>query len=74
MNSNVFKFGDMLFRQKNGTATGTPCACDYAILYVGYFELKTIIPKYGKYFLLFKRFIDDGILLTDPKMGTFPKE
>ena len=48
MKSNVFMFGDMWFRQSSGKAIETPSACNYAIIYVGYFEKKILWPIFKK--------------------------
>jgi hypothetical protein len=38
MRNNVFAFGSHYFKQCNGTAMGTPCACTYATIYYSYHE------------------------------------
>jgi hypothetical protein len=67
MRNNIFEWGVLRFLQLLGTAMGTSAAVMWATIYFGYHETKTIIPKYGKYFLYFKRYIDDifGIWLVD---------
>ena len=66
MKSNVFKFGDTWFILILGTAMGTPCACIYAILYFAYWETVFMLKKYDGKVLLHKRFIDDGLGVSNP--------
>ena len=58
MTGNIFQFGDMFFRQKTGTAMGTPPAPNYAVIYFGIFEFE-FIPKFPE-LSYYKRYIDDG--------------
>ena len=57
----------MYFLQLLGTAMGTSAACMWATIYFTCHEIMTLIPKYSRYLLIFKRFIDDmfDILLND---------
>ena len=67
MDNANFQFGENFFEQISGTSMGTPCACSYATIYYGYHERKTIIPRFGSYLKVFKRYIDDGFgILTVP--------
>ncbi len=59
MKHNFFNFGDTSWLQLTGTAMGTPPAPMYATLYFGIHEKETILRKYGRFFLLYKRYIDD---------------
>ena len=59
MNNETFDFGDTSWKQLTGVAMGTPAACQLATLYYGIHENETLLPKYNKNLLLFKRFIDD---------------
>ena len=61
MKENIFYFGDLLFRQIEGTAIGTKCAVVLVNLYVGLLERKHILIKYKNQLHFFKRFIDDII-------------
>ena len=67
MRNNIFGWGSLHFLQLLGTAMGTSAAVMWATLYYGYHEKHTLIPKYGRHLLYFKRFIDDiiGIWLLD---------
>jgi hypothetical protein len=60
MRQNVFKLGDTYWKQKTGTAMGTPPGANYAELYYGTWEIEFL-----EYFLgnlaLYCRYIDDGI-------------
>ena len=58
MLNNIFCFGDMTFKQLNGTAMGTPPAPPYATIYYGIHE-KNFLPKHNKHAIFYKRFIDD---------------
>jgi hypothetical protein len=66
MRNNVFTFGDMTFKQLNGTAMGTPPAPPYATLYYSVYE-DSFLHQFDKSLLFYKRFIDDviGIWLCD---------
>ena len=66
MKNNIFKFGDTWWHQKNGTAMGTPCACIYATLYFGFYERTLLLPKYKNNILLYKRQIDDILMIWIP--------
>ncbi len=59
MTNNVFEFRDLYFKQKQGTAMGTPVACIYATIYYGYYKKNFLLPKYGDNIMIMKRFIDD---------------
>ena len=67
MLNNIFCFGDMTFKQLNGTAMGTPPAPPYATIYYGIHE-KNFLPKHNKHVIFYKRFIDDvfGIWIPHP--------
>jgi hypothetical protein len=67
MRNNVFEFGDILWLQLIGTAMGTSVACMYATIYFSYHEetgilVPTTLQGEGK-LLLYKRFIDDAIII-----------
>ena len=59
MNKNVFVSGNAWWVQKDGTAMGTPCACNYATIVFAYFERTRILPAFKSNFLLYIRFIDN---------------
>jgi hypothetical protein len=67
MRNNVFTFGDMAFKQVNGTAMGTPPAPPYATLYYAVYE-DSFLNQFETSLLFYRRFIDDviGIWLCDP--------
>ena len=68
MSNNVFQFGSTWWRQKVGTAMGTPCACIYATVFFAYFERKILLPTYKNNIILYKRQIDAifAIWKSDP--------
>ena len=65
--SNIFSFGDMTFKQMNGTAMGRPPAPPYATIYYGLHESK-FLPQYQNHVIFYKQFIEDilGIWLPHP--------
>ena len=67
MLNNIFSFGDMTFKQLNGTAMRTPPAPPYATIYYGLHESK-FLPNHRQHVIFYKRFIDDvfGIWLPHP--------
>lgn len=67
MKNNIFKFGDLTFLQKNGTAMGTPPAPPYATIYMAITE-DTFLDRFRYRLLLYRRFLDDviGIWLSHP--------
>ena len=56
---NVFEFGNTYWLQKDGTAMGTPCACNYATIVFAYYKRTCILPRFKKNSLLYLRYIDD---------------
>ena len=67
MLNNIFSFGDMTFKQLNGTAMGTPPAPPYATIYYGLHESK-FLANYRQNVIFYKRFIDNvfGIWIPHP--------
>ena len=67
MKFNIFQFGDTFWRQKTGTAMGTPPAPPWATLYFAIFE-NNFLDDFTDCLLMYRRFIDDvfGIFLYDP--------
>ena len=61
---NLLEYGDCCFKNKNGTAMGTPAAVLWAIIYFHWPETKMLIPKYGEKMPLFARFIDDIFIVA----------
>ena len=59
MTTSIFQFGNSWWKQKIGTAMGTPCACSYATLFFAYYKRSSICPKYKNNLVLYKRYIDD---------------
>lgn len=71
MKNNIFTFGDMTFKQLNGTAMGTPPAPPFATIYYGIHEA-TFLNNYPGRLLFYRRFIDDvfGIWIIHPDPDT----
>ena len=67
MLNNIFSFGNMIFKQLNGTAMGTPPAPPYTTIYYGLQKSK-FLPQHRKHVIFYKCFIDDvfGIWLPHP--------
>lgn len=63
MEYNWFSFGDTYWRQTSGTAMGTPCAPSYANLFLAYYEETVLLPMFKNNFLLYKRLIDDVLII-----------
>ena len=66
MKNNIFTFGDTFWKQRTGTAMGTPCACMLATLYYGWHERTVILPEFKDNILFYRRFIDDVICIWKP--------
>jgi hypothetical protein len=62
MRNNVFAFGSHYFKQCNGTAMGTPCACTYATIYYSYHE-ETSLLQPDNNLLFYRRLIDDAFII-----------
>ena len=69
MTMNNFTFGDLTFKQLNGTAMGTPPAPPYATVYYGIHEEK-ILPKYSQRVVFYRRFIDNVIGIWCPNQNS----
>ncbi|KAL7544934.1 hypothetical protein ACHAWF_008298 [Thalassiosira exigua] len=69
MKNNIFEWGDCYFLQLLGTAMGTSAACMWATIYFAIHEIDKLLPNYGGYLLIFKRFIGDmfGIWVCDDR-------
>jgi len=59
MRRNSFQFSDTYWRQKQGTAMGTPPACMWATLFFASHE-QHLNEQYNKFLLHWSRYIDDG--------------
>jgi hypothetical protein len=62
MRNNIFVFGSHYFKQCNGTAMGTPCACTYATIYYSYHE-ETSLLQPNNNLLFYRRLIDDALII-----------
>ena len=61
MKNNLFEFGKDLIKQLDGTAMGTPAACNYATIYYAVHEISKLLAKYARHLLFYGRYIDDGL-------------
>ena len=61
LENNYFTFGNLIFRQTQGTAMGTPAAVVFACLFLDSHESNILAEKehFDTLFLYYKRFIDD---------------
>ena len=65
MTMNLFTFGDLTFKQLNGTAMGTPPAPPYATIYYGIHEEK-FLPHHSRRVIYYRRSINDVIGIWCP--------
>ena len=68
MTNNIFTFGDTAWRQRTGTAMGTPPAPPYATLFFAIHE-DALLAEFKDNLFLYRRYIDDVFGLwtvTDP--------
>ena len=65
MTLHIFTFGDLTFKQLNGTAKGTPPAPPYATIYYGIHEEK-FLPHHSRRVIYYRRFINDVIGIWCP--------
>ena len=79
LNNNTGFFNGEIYQQKTGTATGIKPAPPYADLAMGYLEIQLYYKlrakmglKVATYFQNnYKRFLDDGIIFWDKRLGEF---
>ena len=69
MTLNIFMFGDLTFKQLNGTTMGTPPAPPYATIYFGIHEEK-FLPHHSQCIIYYQRFIDDAIGIWCPNKNS----
>ena len=62
LKSNIFRFQDQLYVQRNGTAMGTNCAVDYATIVLIVVESNTRVCFAGIF--LYYRYIDDLVVVA----------
>ena len=60
---NFFTYGDSNWKQLRGLAMGTPVAPVLAMLYLGYHEETKILPLCQRSLRLYKRYLDDILLV-----------
>ena len=72
MTNNIFTFGNTYWKQRTGTAMGTPCACMLATIYFGWYERTDILPTFSEHIIFYRRFIDDVICIWKPTTSTIP--
>ena len=65
MTLNIFTFGDLTFKQLNGTALDTPPTPPYATVYYGIHEEK-FLPRQSQCVIYYRRFLDDVIGIWCP--------
>jgi hypothetical protein len=67
LETNFFTFGDTTWRQLRGLAMGTPVAPVVATLYLGYYEETRLLPPFTPNIMLYRRYIDDILLIWRPQ-------
>ena len=74
MKNNIFTFGDTTWRQRTGTAMGTPPAPPWATLYFALSE-DEFLPRFASCLFFYRQFIDDvlGIWLV-PDLTSGPDQ
>ena len=65
---NVFRFGDIYYRQKEGGTMGSLFSCLWAILTFATMETLVLIPKYEKNIVFFLMYSED-IFIMQRKQG-----
>lgn len=72
LDNNYFTFGNLIFKQKDGTAMGTPAAVVFACLFLDTHETR-VIRTTGVKPILYKRYIDDifAVFKTEADAKTF---
>lgn len=70
MKNNYFTFNGDIYHQLQGTAMGTAVAPSFASIYLGIIE-EVLLDRFGPNLLLYRRFIDDIIMLTHPDSKPF---
>ena len=63
MTKNDVKFGNTFWLQEDGTAMGTPCACNYVTIAFAHYERTCILPRFKDNLLLYVIYIDDILLI-----------
>ena len=76
LENNYFTFGNLIFKQKQGTAMGTPAAVVFACLFLDAHESKILEELKPRKPLMYKRYIDDifGIFETKEDAEIFLKK
>ena len=69
MTLSIFTFGDLTFKQLNGTTMDTPPAPPYATIYYGIHEEK-FLPHHSQCVIYYRRFIDDVICIWCPNKNS----
>ena len=64
LDNNYFKYNNQIYKQDGGVAMGTNAAPQIAHLFLAYYEETLILPKFQKYFKLYKRYLDDLLVLA----------
>lgn len=59
--------GPDILEQIDATAMGTPSACMYATVYYAVHEIEVLLRKYREYIILYKRLIDDGLVIWNDR-------
>jgi hypothetical protein len=59
----TFIYREKIYLQKRGLAMGNPLSGSLANIYLAYFE-QLILPKYKENIILYKRYIDDVLILS----------
>lgn len=74
LSRNYLQFGSLVFLQLSGTAMGTSVAVAFACLFMAILERPVVEdPRFKSYIALYKRFVDDALVIWEGPRATLDK-